>query len=210
MDALIEGLRNRWPIISLVAETLDWLLKFFDSMHLLLLLFFAALIGQVLPTSRHDRGPTQYPTYMFAFVYIAHLWPGMDFTSDVLGVLLVTVRIVLASVLVHHVISVPAVSVTMFVLSYVQSSWERITQRTDALLQELTKLREERARRRLPEPPPPSPRSEIIRQEVKQARLDYMHECNLLREAGLDENELEAALESAKQKYLQRLHHALH
>ncbi|MCA9075846.1 MAG: hypothetical protein KDA93_12485 [Planctomycetaceae bacterium] len=212
MDQLINALRHRFPIVSLAAELLFQLFRLVDETHLVILVVFAALATQVrnaMMQRREDYESARFLSLAFGLAYAAHLWPNLDLTADVVGVLLAALRTVVAATIVHQAISVPIVVVGLLVVRYFKSGWLSTHEWSESLLKQNEERWAEIVKRQQ-RVEPQRPREEILRQQIDQCRIDYEYECDILRGAGLEEDELEAALESAKQKYLQRLHHALH
>ena len=211
MDTIFESLRHRLPVISLIAEFLFWLITLIDETHLLILILFASLaekVREAVSRSCEHESTARFLTLTFGLGYAAHLWPDLDLRADVIGVFLAVLRSVIAATIVHQVISIPVVTLAVFVGRYFQSGWLNLVQRSETLKSENETSRQAIKDRRRPVEQPRR-REEMLRQQIDQCRIDYEYECDILRGAGLEQDELDVALESAKQKYLQRIHHVL-
>jgi hypothetical protein len=192
------------------AELTLWLIGCLDETELAILALLAVFIQQVgrkVWTDLPWRDTAKFLTILFLLGYALHLAVAVNVRQDLFEVLALLIRASLASYLFYLCVAAPAVFGAHLVTRYVQTEWQRLRQWSQELAQQ--HQQDHTARQTSPPAPEPVPREVVLRRSAEQSRLDYEFECQIIRSAGLDDDEQEAALTQAKQKYLQRLGEAL-
>lgn len=187
-----------------------WLIGCLDETDLVILAMLAVFIqhvGRKVWVELPWRDTAKCLTVLFLLGYALHLAVRVDVRRDSFEVMVLLIRASLASYLFYLCVAAPAVFGTHLVTLYFQTEWQRLRRFSQDLAQQ---DQQNRTTQQSPLPAPePVPREAVLRRSADQARLDYEFECQIIRSAGLDEDEQEAALTQAKQKYLQRLGEAL-
>ncbi len=192
-----------------VADAFAWLVHWLDDSNLFvmaLIALFLRLMAVKLRGQLHWRPAARFLSAFFLIVYLLHLSNTIDWFEDFAGVVGLLLRISLATYLFYVCVAVPLIFLTHLSVRYLQSE---IT-----VLQKVAKELADQRAARLKENPDasisiPTSREETMRRNARQAKLDYEFECDLLKRANLEEDELEYALAEAKQKYMHRLRNAI-
>ncbi|MBI5760023.1 MAG: hypothetical protein HZA46_16015 [Planctomycetales bacterium] len=192
-----------------LGELVVWLIVCLDETQLAILGLVALFLQQMALRMRTDlpwKDAAKYLSCLFLFAYAWHLAETIDVLADVFGVIGILIRATLSSYLFYLCGAAPVVFWLHLVTRFVQTEWQRFCQVSRDLTEQYQRNRDTE-----PTVPPPASvaREVVLRRNSEQARLDYEFECQIIRSAGLDEDEQEAALTQAKQKYLQRLDEAL-
>ncbi|MBI5760419.1 MAG: hypothetical protein HZA46_18040 [Planctomycetales bacterium] len=188
-----------------------WLIGCLDETDLVILAMLAVFIQQVARKVWVElpwRDTAKCLTVLFLLGFALHLAVRVDVRQDSFEVMVLLIRASLASYLFYLCVAAPAVFGAHLVTLYFQTEWQRRRRRFSQDLAQQDQLNRTTQQSPLPAPEP-VPREAVLRRSADQARLDYEFECQIIRSAGLDEDELEAALTQAKQKHLQCLGEAL-
>jgi hypothetical protein len=191
--------------LGAAVEIASWILDYLDTASLAVLALIALFEREVANRLKIDL-PWRYAAKCLACVFLlafaVHLAPTVDVQADVIGLGAVLLRSTVAAYLFYLNLAAPSVFLAHLLTRYVQSEWHKLRDFSKDLAE---KHRQRRAAQPLASPPPSLPRETTLQRAAEQAHLDYEFECQVVRSAGLDKDEQEAALLQAKQKYLRRL-----
>lgn len=199
LDVPIDYAITGTSILNFVAET--------EFLVLLLLAIVGHHVSQQFFGKSPWRPAAKFLSLPFAVYVGIHFWNNYPILVDVEQAFGTLARWGLGWWLANSCFALPTMYVTHLLVRYVQREWAR--------LEEFSKgLQEWHSTFHQVEPPPqqvvaPPPREVNVFRNSEQARLDYEFECRIVREADLQDEEREAALNQAKQKYLQRLSQVL-
>ena len=184
--------------------------EFFDEANLLILVI-AALIAQAMTRETlHDckwRPGAKLLAWAFFVAYATHLAAFIDIRNDALETIGLVMRAGVVAAIVFHVALLPVAYVAHFCVRFLEAEWQRFRE----LGRQLTAEHESRTAVVPLEVVPMAapPREAAIQQTTIQAKMDFDFEREIIETADLDDDEKDAAITEARQKYLQRLRSAL-
>lgn len=189
-------------------ELLERAVRWTDQAELIVLLiivFFVRAVSHQLKAKQPWPYVARLLASAFLAAYTLHLLHALDHGNDVVGLVLLFVRAALVAYFVFLCVASPITFAVSMFARYVQSEWREFLKWGERLDQE----RRSRVANAEPRRERSVPRDLELRRAAEEARLNHERQCQIIRAAGLAEDEQEAALTQARQKYLQALNDLL-
>jgi hypothetical protein len=174
-------------------------------------LLLLAVVGNQISQQFFGKTPWQHAAKFLvlpiSLIFGYYLWTKYPILNDFGLALLTMARWGLGCWLIYSCFALPTIYVLHFVVRYVQREWARLEDFSKGLQEWHSTIRTPTSP--LPVAPPLPPREVDVFRNSEQAKLDYEFECRIVNDAELEAEEREAALNLAKQKYMQRLSQVL-